>query len=73
MCAYTLPHAITLRGCTDTLRDCTESRLWEKTPLPHWALKLASVLHLAFQSDTLPTEPSLPFLVEEGLAWHADS
>ena len=41
-------------------RVCSECWLWEKTPLPHWGLKPVSVLHLAFQSDALPTELSLP-------------
>ena len=37
---------------------CAGSWLWEKTPLPHWGLKLVSVLRLAFLSDALPTELS---------------
>ena len=40
-------------GCTRGLyghgkRVCTESRLWEKNPLPHRGLEPASVLRLAF-------------------------
>ena len=41
-------------------RVCTGRWLWEKNPLPHWELKPTSVLCLAFQSDTLPTELSPP-------------
>ena len=41
-------------------RVCTASLLWEKNPLPHRGLEPASVLHLAFQSDNLPTEISPP-------------
>ena len=41
-------------------RVCTECWLWEETPLPHWGLKPVSVLRLAFQSDALPPELSLP-------------
>ena len=37
---------------------CTESWLREKNPLPYWRLEPASVLHLAFQSDSLPIEIS---------------
>lgn len=42
------------------LRVCTENGLWEKNPLPHWGLQPVSVLHLAFQLDSLPTELFLP-------------
>ena len=42
---------------TDTVRIYPGSGLWEKeNPLPHLGLEPASVLRLAFQSDTLPTE-----------------
>ena len=37
-------------------RVCSESWLWEKNPLPHQGLKPTQVLHLACQSDALPTE-----------------
>ena len=39
---------------------CTESRLWEKSPLPHRELEPATVLCLACQLDALPTELSPP-------------
>ena len=55
-CAQLLRHVISHGGCTDTVRVCTGSRLWQKNPLPHQGLEPASVLRLAFQSDTLPTE-----------------
>ena len=41
-------------------RVCTGSRRWEKNLLPHLVLKGSSVLHLAFQSNALPAEPSPP-------------
>ena len=42
------------RGCTDTCkRVCTESRLWEKNPLPHRGIEPALV---ACRSYALPTE-----------------
>ena len=44
-------------------RICTESWLWEENPLPHQGIKAASALHLAFLSDTLPTELSCPNFV----------
>ena len=52
-------------NCTQRLyrrhkRVCTESRLWEKNPVLHQALKPTPVLRLAFQLDTLPTELSAP-------------
>ena len=37
-------------------RVCTESWLWEKSPLPHQGIEPGSVLHLDFQLDALPTE-----------------
>ena len=30
------------QGCMDTVRVCTESRLWEKNPLPHRGIEPAS-------------------------------
>ena len=43
------------RGCTDTVRVCTESWLPEKkTPLPHRGIEHAST---ACRSDALPTKP----------------
>ena len=41
-------------------RVCTGSWLWKKNCLPHQGLEPMSVLPLAFQSDALPTELSLP-------------
>ena len=55
-CAHMLMHAIAHGGCTDTVRVCTESWLWEKNPLSHRGLEPESVLRLTFQSHTLPTE-----------------
>ena len=52
-------HAIAHEGCTDTVRVCTESWLWEKT-IPcrtvesNRGLQSASVLRLAFRSHVLP-------------------
>ena len=50
----------TKRLCEQHKRACTESWLWDKNPLPHqgWTLEPTSVLHLASQSDALPTEHS---------------
>ena len=39
---------------------CTESWLWEKNPLSHRGINPVSVLHLAFQSDAVLTEPYRP-------------
>ena len=49
-------------GCTDTVRVST-GRLCEKNPLPHLGLEPASVLHLAFRSDAVPTELSPPLYI----------
>ena len=48
-------------------RVCAENWLWEKNPLPHLGHKPVSVLHLAFQWDTLATElfpPQIPTWIE---------
>ena len=52
-------------GCTDTVRVCTVSCLWERSSLPHQGPEPASELNLAFQWDAPLTELSLPraFLV----------
>ena len=52
-------------SCTQGLYNhhkivCIGSSFWEQNPLLHWGLKAMSVLHLAFQSDVLPTELSTP-------------
>ena len=62
-CAQMLMHVIV--NCTHGLYRhrksvCTGNWLWEKNPFPHWRLEPASVLQLAFQSDTIPTELSWP-------------
>ena len=49
-------------GCTDTVRESALEADWEKNPLLHWGLKPASVSHLAFQLDTLPSELCPPQL-----------
>ena len=41
---------------------CTGGWLGEKNPLSHQGLDPKSVLCLAFQSDALPVQPSLPRL-----------
>ena len=46
--------------CGHRKRVCTGSWLWEKSPLLHVGLEPASVLHLAFRLDGLPTELSHP-------------
>ena len=61
-CAETLRDATAHGGCTDTVRVCTESRLWEKKFLPRQGLEPASVLRLAFQSDAVSTELSPPLV-----------
>ena len=44
----------------DTVRVCAEVNSGRKNPLPHYGLEPMSVLLLAFQSGSLPTELSLP-------------
>ena len=61
-CAHMLRHVIAHRGCSDTVRQSALEVDWEKNPLSHQGLEPKSVLCLAFQSDTLPVEPSLPRL-----------
>ena len=39
------------------------SGIYEKNPLPHLGLEPASVLHLAFRSDAVPTELSPPLYI----------
>ena len=47
-------------GAVQTQSESALRADWEKNPLPHWGIELVSVLHLAFQLDALPTEPSPP-------------
>ena len=45
--------------CADTVRESAlKVDLWEKKTLPHRGPEPVSVLRLAFQSDTQPTELS---------------
>ena len=53
--------------CRHCKRVCTESRLWEKSSLPHQGLEPVSVLRLAFQSGALPTELSCPIVESMGV------
>ena len=53
--------AIARRGlCKYRKRLVTKNWLWEKNPLPHQGLKCTSVLHLAFWSNSVPSELSFP-------------
>ena len=63
-CGQTLVRAIARGGLYGhRKRVCTESGLLDCNPLPPRGLEPASALRRAFQSDALPTEPSLyPFL-----------
>ena len=58
----TSKHAIAHGGCTGTVRESALEADWEKNPLLHLGLKPASVSHLAFQLDTLPSELCPPQL-----------
>ena len=46
--------------CGHSKRVCIWNWLWEKNPSPHQGLEPLSVLHLAFQSDALPTKLFFP-------------
>ena len=46
------------RGAVQTLQESALEVDWEKIPLPYQGLKPASVLHLDFQSNALPTDLS---------------
>ena len=61
-CEQMLMHVIVHGGCTDTVRESALEADWEKNPLLHLGLKPASVSHLAFQLDTLPSELCPPQL-----------
>ena len=61
-CEQMLMHVIVHGGCTDTVRESALEADWEKNPLLHWGLKPASVSHLSFQLDTLPSELCPPQL-----------
>ena len=54
-------HAIAHGGCTDTVRVCTGSRLWEKNPLAHWELDLTSALSPALLTTLTPYLKSFIF------------
>ena len=54
-------HATAHGGCTDTVRKSSlVVDSGEKNPLLHQGLEPVSVVGLAFQSDAVPTELSLP-------------
>ena len=58
-----LMRAVMHRGLyMDIVRECTGSWLRKKNPLPHQWLEPTWMLRLAFLSDTLPTELSLPLM-----------
>ena len=63
------------RCCTNTTRDfalkVNSGEKEKKNPLPQQGIKPASVLHLAFRSDVLPTE--LSRLINQYIFFYANT
>ena len=66
-----LIHAISQRAFTNTVTAKSELKVdWEKNLLPYLWIKQASVLHLAFQPNALPTEQTHPEYVPPTTHYH---